>query len=108
MQKFTCTLDEVGSGDLALVGGKGANLGELVRAGLPVPQAFVVTTTAYRTFIEENGLVAEILLALEGLDYDSHAEIDARARGIRERLMAAPVDPAIEAAVRAAYARLET
>jgi len=40
-------LDQVGAGDLALVGGKGANLGELVRAGFEVPNGFVVTTQAY-------------------------------------------------------------
>ena len=40
-------LGEVGSGDLGLVGGKGANLGELLRAGVRVPPGFVVTTDAY-------------------------------------------------------------
>jgi len=41
-------LAELGQGDGALAGGKGANLGELLRAGLPVPPGFVVTTAAYR------------------------------------------------------------
>ena len=41
-------LEQVGAGDLALVGGKAANLGELVRAGFRVPRGFVVTTQAYR------------------------------------------------------------
>ena len=40
-------LEQVGAGDLALVGGKAANLGELVRAGFEVPRGFVVTTGAY-------------------------------------------------------------
>jgi len=44
---FVVPLGELGRGDLALAGGKGANLGELVRAGLPVPDGFVVTTDAY-------------------------------------------------------------
>ena len=44
---FVMRLDEVGSGDLGLVGGKGANLGELLRAGVRVPPGFVVTTDAY-------------------------------------------------------------
>ena len=39
-----------------LAGGKGANLGELTRAGLPVPPGFVLTTAAYRAFVAENGL----------------------------------------------------
>ena len=36
------------AGDVALVGGKAASLGEMLRAGLPVPGGFVVTTAAYR------------------------------------------------------------
>ncbi|SER32522.1 PEP/pyruvate-binding domain-containing protein [Microlunatus flavus] len=42
------SLEEFGRGDVALAGGKGANLGALVRAGFPVPPGFVVTTEAYR------------------------------------------------------------
>jgi pyruvate,water dikinase len=38
---------ELGRDDVALVGGKGANLGEMTRAGLPVPDGFVVTAAAY-------------------------------------------------------------
>jgi len=107
MHMFTCTLEEVGSGDLPLVGGKGANLGELVRAGLPVPRAFCVTTEAYRAFLDASGLIAEILDTLDGLDYESPTDIDARARLIRERILAAPVADGIEQAVLAAYGHLE-
>ena len=50
---------------LDMVGGKGANLGEMTRAGFPVPGGFCVTTTAYNKFIEQNqllGFIAEKLL----------------------------------------------
>ena len=53
---YTVRLDEIGKDDLALAGGKGANLGELSRAGLPVPPGFVVTTGAYDAFVEASGL----------------------------------------------------
>ena len=45
-----------GRHDLEPAGGKAANLGELVRAGLPVPPGFVVTTAAYREFVDANDL----------------------------------------------------
>ncbi|NNG18142.1 hypothetical protein HJ590_00875 [Naumannella sp. ID2617S] len=48
------------SSDLPLAGGKGANLGELVAAGLPVPDGFVLTTDAYRHFIHANDLADRI------------------------------------------------
>ena len=41
----------LGAADLPLVGGKGANLGEMTRAGLPVPPGFCVTTEAFRRFV---------------------------------------------------------
>ena len=45
-----------GRHDLESAGGKAANLGELVRAGLPVPPGFVLTTAAYREFVEAHQL----------------------------------------------------
>jgi len=50
---------------LALVGGKGANLGELIGAGLPVPPGFCITTVAYEVIASEAGLEA-ILAAHHG------------------------------------------
>jgi phosphoenolpyruvate synthase/pyruvate phosphate dikinase len=46
---FVVSLSDLGQDDLATAGGKAANLGELVRAGFPVPNGFVVTTEAYAT-----------------------------------------------------------
>ncbi len=48
--------EEVGRGDIPLVGGKGANLGEMLKEGIPVPSGFIVTADAYGRFIEESGL----------------------------------------------------
>lgn len=59
-EKFTGTLAEFGATDLALAGGKGANLGELMRQGFPVPAGFVVTTAAYSALLAETGLGAEL------------------------------------------------
>ncbi|RLM62973.1 pyruvate phosphate dikinase [Halorubrum sp. Atlit-8R] len=53
---YTRRFDELGRDDLALAGGKGANLGELVRAGLPVPTGFVVTTAAYRELTDSSAI----------------------------------------------------
>lgn len=53
-------LDQVTRHDGALAGGKGANLGDLLGAGFPVPNGFVVTTQAYRAFVRETGLAEEL------------------------------------------------
>ncbi len=47
MSKLILSFDKVGLGDAALVGGKGANLGELTRAGIPVPPGFIITTEGW-------------------------------------------------------------
>ena len=57
---YTARFDEIRKEDIALVGGKGANLGELSRAGLPVPPGFVLTTRAYDAFVEVGGFKDEI------------------------------------------------
>ncbi|QJY46490.1 PEP/pyruvate-binding domain-containing protein [Pseudonocardia broussonetiae] len=54
-------LGDVGRADVTVAGGKGANLGELVRAGLPVPPGFVVPTAAYDAFVAAAGIGAEVV-----------------------------------------------
>ena len=54
-------LADLGRGDVAIAGGKGANLGELTSAGLPVPPGFVLTTAAYRSYVDRSGIGDEIL-----------------------------------------------
>ena len=54
------TLAELSRDDIDTAGGKGANLGELIRAGLPVPPGFVITTDAYRAFVQDTGIGASI------------------------------------------------
>jgi len=50
--RFIKWFEELGRNDVALVGGKGANLGELTNAGIPVPPGFCVTAEAYKYFVE--------------------------------------------------------
>lgn len=51
---------QVNKEDIALVGGKGANLGEITQAGFPVPDGFIITSTAYFNFLRENNLTTKI------------------------------------------------
>lgn len=68
--RFVMKLKDVGREDLARAGGKGANLGEMVRAGLPVPEGFVLLVDAYHRYVEENSLGNEIARLLTGSDSD--------------------------------------
>ena len=105
---FTCTLEEIGAGDLLVVGGKGANLGELVAAGLPVPRAFCVTTEAYRRVHRRTGArSAELMASPRRPRLRVPRRHRARARAIRDRIIAAPVPEEIERAVPPPMAALE-
>ena len=64
MDIFVVPLERLGRDDLARAGGKGANLGELVSAGFPVPDGFVVSTVAYDGFSVHNRLDETIAQAL--------------------------------------------
>lgn len=71
MLNYTMNLCELNTDSLADAGGKGANLGELIYAGLTVPTGFVVATNAYRAHLEESGLrerIAKRLSKLNGQD----------------------------------------
>ncbi len=98
--------DEVGKGDVALVGGKGANLGELTRAGIPVPPGFIVTADTYFHFIRLAGLEPAIKKELFGLDVHDSRALSERAARIRARVVAAEMPPHIADEIMEAYQRL--
>lgn len=61
-------LEETGRREFSRAGSKGANLGKMIRAGLPVPEGFVLLTSAYFRFVEANGLQEEIEKKLAEVD----------------------------------------
>src|SRR3954469_18333892 len=65
---LTLAFTELSAADLPRVGGKGANLGALTRAGVPVPPGFCVTTTAFDEFIAKLPDAGTHYAALESLD----------------------------------------
>ena len=54
MEKLVVNFLEVNKNDIALVGGKVSNLGELIKTNIPVPEGFAITSFAYESFIKEN------------------------------------------------------
>ncbi|MFE5671353.1 PEP/pyruvate-binding domain-containing protein [Agromyces sp. NPDC056523] len=85
-------LAQLSSGDIGAVGGKAANLGELIRGGFDVPSGFCITTEAYRR-------------AVRGTTVEAGTITDAAAA--RAVVLGAPMPESVADAVREAYARLE-
>jgi rifampicin phosphotransferase len=101
---YTPWFDEIRKDDIALVGGKGANLGELSYAGLPVPPGFVVSTGAYDAFVEAGGFKDEILdLASRPED---PAAFETAAEKIHALFARGAIPDKVAAEIRAAYDRL--
>jgi pyruvate,water dikinase len=99
-------LERVRSEDIDSVGGKGASLGEMTAAGLPVPPGFVVTAETYRSFIEETGIAEELFEAVEVDADDSTALADAEARA-EELILGTEMPADLREDVLAAYADLD-
>src|SRR5512132_3137520 len=98
--------EEIGLTDVGLVGGKGANLGELTAAGLPVPPGFVVTAAAYLEAVAESGARARLTRLLEGLNADDQASLAETHQAARAEIMATAIPAEITDAIATAYHRL--
>jgi len=103
MVKF---LDHITKDDIEVVGGKGANLGEMFRAGLSVPEAFVVTTDAYKSFLRSSGIQRQIEKLLEDIDVDSPKKLDNRAAKVRQLIESSPIPLEVASEISQSYARL--
>ncbi len=97
---------DLSSTDVAYAGGKGANLGELTLAGLPVPAGFVVGAPAYATFCEETGVRARLDEILAHVDVEDGVALEAAATAARQALLDAPMPESLRNAIEAAHREL--
>ena len=98
--------DQVGRDATPLVGGKGANLGELTQAQIPVPPGFVVTTSAYRAFLLDTGLDRRIAELVEGLNVEDDEALQDIACQVRAAIEEAPMPADLREQIEAAYREL--
>lgn len=103
---YTVSLQNTSAYDQATGGGKALTLGKLLLAGLPVPQGFVVLTSAYERFVAVNRLHAEIEQLVQSVFPDQPATAEAVAPRIATLFAQAALPVDIEAAVLDAYQRL--
>ncbi|MEE8347798.1 MAG: PEP/pyruvate-binding domain-containing protein, partial [Dehalococcoidia bacterium] len=97
---------EVDKDDVGLVGGKGANLGELTKAGIPVPPGFIVTAHAYFSFLEESSLEPKISQLLSTIDPNDSAQLQRVSEEIKSVITGAEMPRDVAAEIRRAYREL--
>ena len=89
--------------DVPTVGGKGANLGEMTAAGLPVPPGFVLTIDAYEAFCNANELGRRIGAELDGIAPDDPAALSKVSSSLRAMVVGGTMPDALRAAIEDAY-----
>jgi pyruvate, water dikinase len=103
---LTRSIADLTHDDIPYAGGKGANLGELTSAGMPVPGGFVVGAPTYAAFIDRTGLRDAMADRLRELDVDDTAALEQAANDVRARIEAQEVPDDIRAAIADAYGAL--
>jgi len=103
---LTANLDTIGSAHLALAGGKGASLGAMLGAGLPVPEGFAVLTQAYRDFVDHNGFSEPVRHLVEDVPAEDPAALAQAAQALKDRFLSGVIPPHVAAVIASAYAEI--
>ena len=107
---FIRWFDQVGIQDVAVVGGKNASLGEMVRVltprGIRVPNGFATTANAYRMFLSESGLDAKIAQVLSGLDAKDVGNLQHHGLIVRHMILDTPLPDSLSHAISESYHKL--
>jgi len=98
--------NEVTKNDVAIVGGKGANLGEMTNANIPVPPGFIVTANAYFDFLEKAKIADEIRNLLEPLDPGDSKQLQLVAAEVRQVILDAAMPSELAEKIREAYIKM--
>ncbi|MFC1985468.1 phosphoenolpyruvate synthase [Chloroflexota bacterium] len=105
-QKVVVWFNEVTKNDVSLVGGKGANLGEMTKANIPVPPGFIVTADAYFDFIQQTKLADKIRKLVEPIDVNDSKQLQEVAAQVRRLISNAAMPPEIAKEIEQAYIKM--
>lgn len=100
---FIKTLTELDRTDLKMAGGKGANLGALIKAGLPVPPGFCITTHAYSLFVKNNHIDTQIEQILSKFDLQNPVSLEKASQQIHACFQKTQLDATLAGEIRRAY-----
>lgn len=105
-EKAVVWFNEVTRKDIPVVGGKGANLGEMTNAGIPVPPGFIVTAGAYFDFIEQSGIRGKIKALLDPVDVHDSKQLQNAAEEVQKLVANAAMPPEIASEIEQAYVKM--
>ncbi|MDE1813529.1 MAG: phosphoenolpyruvate synthase [Thaumarchaeota archaeon] len=86
--RYVNWLGEITKDDISIAGGKGANMGEMIRIGMPVPSGFIVTTAAFERLMQIHDTGDKIKTMLEGINVEDTSMLMSTSRKIKELVIA--------------------
>jgi pyruvate,water dikinase len=100
--------DDLRNTDVPIVGGKNASLGEMIHAGLPVPNGFAVTAFSYEKFIEETKIAQKIYDVIKETvtDLNDPKQYEVASKRIRALIEKTPMPKDVEAEIKTAYKQM--
>jgi len=107
---YVLWFNELTKNDIHLVGGKNANLGEMMQAEMPVPDGFAITAEAYEQFITNTGIANKVYRIIKETvtQKDDPRQFEEASRKIRSIIESSTMPEKIASAVKEAYRRLST
>ena len=108
IMEFIRKFDQLNKGNADIAGGKGASLGEMSNAGIPVPPGFVVLSSSFEQFIKETDLVQEIDAILYKVDHKEIHTVESASEKIRELILNAEMPKDIADEISRSFKELNT
>lgn len=103
---WTKVFGEIGKGDASSAGGKGASLGEMTQAGIPVPPGFVLLSSAFEHFLEATDLNVEIDAILKTVDTEAMHTVENASAKIQELILSKEIPSDIHSNILQNYGML--
>ena len=104
--EFTREFTRLGKNDAGIAGGKGASLGEMTQALIPVPPGFVVLAGAFERFLEETDLNVELDAILDKVNHKEIHTVERASEGIKELILSRKIPAEIASAISAEFKTL--
>jgi pyruvate,water dikinase len=106
MSTYIQFFEELNKGNVDIAGGKGASLGEMTQAGIPVPPGYVVLSGAFEKFLKDTDLNVEIDAVLDSVDHDVISSVEGASEKIKALILAATMPEDIGQQIKTSFEKL--
>ena len=104
--QYTKNFTELNKDDAPIAGGKGASLGEMTTASIPVPGGYVVLADTFDAFLKETDLVQEIDAILDGVNHEAIHTVEAASESIQALILSRPMPEAMQSEIQEKFVSL--